>query len=709
MPNKKRITVGLVGNPNAGKSSIFNLLTGLRQHTANFPGVTVDKKIGVSILPNGEKADILDLPGCYSLYPNTSDEKVVLEVLTNPQNEDYPDLVVYVADVTHLERHLLFATQLHDMGLPMILAINMIDTIEEESNPKLHLLEQRFGSPTIGISGKTGEGLAELKQLIQNQLFSQKASIKSETFCKLTTQETTLSGIVSAITGHNNDYQNLIVAHHSNWLHHLSQDQKTTIDEAKRSLNFESVKMQIQETMARFTHIQPIVAKVVSNNVPKSLYNYTDRLDNILTNKYLGPFIFFLVNFLIFNAVFSWAQYPMEWIENGFANAGNYTRYVLGQGWLSDLIVDGILAGLSGVLIFIPQIFILFLLIAILEESGYMSRAVYMFDNIMRKFGLNGRSMVALISSGACAVPAIMSTRTIGNWKERITTIMVAPLISCSARLPVYALLVGFVVPLKRVWGFINLQGMVFMGLYLIGIISSLLVAYVFSRYLKDDTRSHLMIELPQYKPPSMKNVLYSVKDKVWAFVVNAGKIIMIISILLWILASFGPEKQMIAATEKAKVDALSKGLSPDEAANLEASYRLEASFAGVLGKTIEPAIKPLGFDWKIGIALITSFAAREVFVGTMATIYSVGSEEDDKTIRQKMADEKRTGSEIKVYTPATAMSLLVFYVFAMQCMSTLAVTKKETGSWKWPGIQLLYMSALAYFSSLFVFQIFGP
>ena len=712
MPDSKRFTVGLVGNPNAGKSSIFNLLTGLRQHTGNFPGVTVDKKIGVSILPNGEKVDVLDLPGCYSLYPNTSDEKVVLEVLTNPENEDYPDLIVFIADVNHLERHLLLATQLHDLGIPLIIAVNMIDTIEDVSNPQLHLIAQRFKTPVIGVSGKTGLHFQELKFLIQEVLFPTKMEpeqSKSAFFYELGLDELRLAEMTGEVTGIQNIYQNLVIAHHSTWLNHLTPYQKAEIESARRQLGFERVRMQIHETMTRFSQIQPLVAKVVSNNVPKALYNYTDRLDKVLTHKYLGPVIFFLINFLIFNAVFSWAQYPMEWIETSFTDVGSYTKYLLGTGWISDLLVDGILAGLSGVLVFVPQIFILFLLIALLEESGYMSRAVYMFDNIMRRFGLNGRSMVALISSGACAVPAIMSTRTIGNWKERIITIMVAPLISCSARLPVYALLVGFVVPLKRVWGFINLQGMVFMGLYLLGIVSSLLVAWVFSRYIKSDSRSHLMIELPQYKPPSAKNVFYTVKEKVWAFVVNAGQIIMIISILLWVLASFGPSDNMERASERAKTEASNLSLSEDEASNLEAAYKLESSYAGILGHAIEPAIRPLGFDWKIGIALITSFAAREVFVGTMATIYSVGSAEDDKTIRQKMAEEKRRGSEIKLYSPATALSLLVFYVFAMQCMSTLAVTKKETGSWKWPIIQLLYMSAMAYFSSLLIFQIFGP
>ncbi|MBP7642427.1 MAG: ferrous iron transport protein B [Saprospiraceae bacterium] len=707
MTDTNRRAVALVGNPNAGKSSIFNQLTGLRQQTANFPGVTVEKKIGVAVLDKGTKVDIIDLPGCYSLYPNSKDEKVVLEILTDKNNPDNPDLIVYVADINHLERHLLLATQLHDLGHHMILVINMIDTLQEAVIPDYKALEKRFNMPVIAVSSKTGDHIEDLKLEIKKAI-NAIPSKERKPFYVLNQLEDKTARTVANILDTENIYLANIIAHHYKWMPHLSAAQRINIAAEVKHQGFEDIRFQIQETMSRFNDIQPLTVRVLKNTKANDTADLTDKIDSILTNRVAGPILFFALMMLMFQAVFSWAQYPMEWIETGFASAGNWVRYVFGQGYFSDLIVDGILAGLSGVLVFIPQITILFLLISVMEESGYMSRAVFMFDNIMQKFGLNGRSMVALISSGACAVPAIMSTRTISNWKERIITIMVAPLISCSARLPVYALLVAFVVPQTSVWGIFNAQGLVFMGLYLLGIVSSLVTAYVFSLFIKSDSRSHLMIELPQYKPPIWKNVFYNVKEKVWAFIWNAGKIIMLISILLWFLASFGPSKNMQAASDRAQVEAGNLNLSADEKDNLEASYKLEASYAGILGKSIEPIIRPLGFDWKIGIALITSFAAREVFVGTMATIYSVGSTEDELSIKEKMMAEKRPDTGVMVYTPITALSLLVFYVFAMQCMSTLAVTKKETGSWKWAMVQLTYLSALAYLSSLFIYQVFG-
>lgn len=708
MENKERINVALIGNPNSGKSSLFNILTGLRQHTSNFPGVTVEKKIGVGILPDGRKIDVIDMPGCYSCFPNSGDEKIVVDLLSNPANADYPHLAIYVLDIHQLERHLLLATQIYDLGIPMILVLNMIDMYESNGDlVETKALNELFPNiPVIKISSKTGHNIEDLKLAIINQLDSEHT--KPKPIYALNTIESKVGNLLETITGSDNQYQNKLVAHHYNWLGYVNAAQRINIGAIVKQEGFENIKLQINETMSRFHKIQPIVKSALKQNKTKMNLTTTDKIDNIVTHSVWGPVIFFTIMFLVFQTIYAWSEKPMEWIETLFADMAGWSKYILGSGWIADLLADGIIAGLGGVMVFIPQITLLFMLIAILEESGYMSRAVYLFDGLLQRFGMNGRSIVALVSSGACAVPAIMSTRTIGSWKERIITIMVAPLISCSARLPVYALLVGFVVPDIKVAGILNAKGLVFMGLYLMGIIMVLVVSFILNKIIKPDTASHLMIELPQYKPPMIRNILLSVKEKVMAFVFNAGKVIMVISIILWFLASYGPAENMRLAEEKAQAKALTLTLDQDATDNFIASQKLEASYAGILGKTIEPVIRPLGFDWKIGIALITSFAAREVFVGTMATIYSVGSADDDSTIRQKMHAELRPGTNKPMYDAVTSMSLLIFYVFAMQCMSTLAVTKKETGSWKWTMVQLGYLSALAYLGSLIFYQVFS-
>jgi ferrous iron transport protein B len=470
--------------------------------------------------------------------------------------------------------------------------------------------------------------------------------------------------------------------------------------------NYHYLRGQINETMQRFDKFIPIVNRTIVNrkveNQPETI---TDKIDHFVIHPIFGPIIFFTLMLLIFQAIFTWSSIPMDWIDAGFGSLVQGVKSVMPNTWFRGLLTDGLIAGLGGVLIFIPQIAILFFLIAILEEVGYMARAVFMFDRIMQKFGLNGRSIVALISGGACAIPAVMSTRTISNWKERIITIMVTPFISCSARIPVYIVLIGFVVPDVSVLGIFNAQSLVFMGLYLLGIFAALGSAFIFNKILKTNEQSFLMIHLPNYRSPQFKNIGLIVWEKVRTFTVEAGKIILIISVVLWFMASFGPSEAMQNAKDNALTIAKEKQLTEMESDDLLAAKSIEASYAGHLGKFIEPAIRPLGFDWKIGIALITSFAAREVFVGTMATIYSIGSVQDELSIRDKMAKETRANGK-PVYDFATALSLLLFYVFAMQCMSTLAVVKRETNSWKWPAIQFFFMSALAYLSSLLAYQL---
>ena len=703
---KTQKTVALIGNPNAGKSSIFNQLTGLRQKVANFPGVTVDKKIGKLNLENHSDVALVDFPGTYSLYPTTSDEKVVTKILCNTHDESFPDVIVYVADITNLEKHLLLLAQIKDLNIPIVLALNMIDLAAKEGiKYDLDILSNFFQVKIVTVSGKYGVNLDALRTEIDS-LLSQKIASFSRALYIPNQAEQAMIQEVTAGTPVTSSYQALVVAHHFDWFSFVSNAQKANLAKAVKTHHFQDLRFQIDETMRRFDLFLPVLKKAtIHTDLQKS--TISDRLDAVLTHRFWGMLIYFITIFLVFQSIFTLAEYPKSIIETIFADAGEYVKDSLSAHWTTSLLSDGIIAGLSGVVVFIPQIAILFFLLSLLEESGYMARVVFMFDSLMQKFGLNGRSMVALISGGACAIPAIMSTRTIENWKERLITIMVTPLISCSARIPVYAVLVSFVVPSEIKWLGFSAQGWVFTGLYLLGIVAALLSALVFKWILKSDTTSSLMMEMPQYRLPLLKNTFFAVWEKVKSFVHEAGKTIFVISIVLWFLAYFGPTTAMQNAKNQANTFAKEHNLDEKESSDLLAAYKIEASYAGIMGKAIEPAIKPLGFDWKIGIALITSFAAREVFVGTMATIYSIGSSKDDSsTISEKMANEKRADGT-PVYNTATALSLLIFYVFAMQCMSTLAVTKRETKSWKWAFIQFLFMSVLAYLSSFLVYQLF--
>lgn len=696
-----------MGNPNSGKSTLFNLLTGLRQKISNYPGVTVEKKTGSANIGDNLDVDIIDFPGLYSLYPTSSEEKLVVKILADKANDIYPDLIIYVADGTNLERHMLLASQLLDLHIPMIFAINMADLIAEEKREiNVQALAEFLSVPVIPISSRSNLNIDVLKAEVA--LFHESETsryLRSEAVATIQPKLYELISIVKERHGMVNDYRALLYAHHGNMLPHLTAAERILLAMEVKVADFASLPNQVEETMERYQKFSSVAKKVISKPLDYKT-TWTDRIDDIVTHRVVGPLLFFGVMLLIFQAMFTFASYPMDWIESGFAAAGSGLRSFMPEAWYTDLLVDGVLAGLGGVLVFIPQIAILFLLISILEETGYMSRAVYMFDGLMQRFGLSGRSIVSLVSSGACAIPAIISARTIGNWKERLNTILVSPLISCSARIPVYTVLVGFVVPDTKVWGIFNGQGLAFMGLYLLGIVGALGSALLFKKLLKADGESYLMLELPQYKPPIWKNAFITMKDKVSEFVVGAGKIIISISIVLWFLASYGPSEAMRVATADGESQATELGLSGTEREDLIAGKKIEASYAGHVGKFIEPAIRPLGFDWKIGIALMTSFAAREVFVGTMATIYSIGSSDDEMTVRDRMATQINPATGAKVYNPATALSLLIFYVFAMQCMSTLAVTKQETGSWKWPAVQFFYMGALAYFGSLLAYQL---
>ena len=711
------LKIALIGNPNSGKSTVFNQMTGLRQRTGNFPGVTVEVKEGTLYLPSGQEVSVFDFPGTYSLYPTSADERVVASVLCNPADPFFPDALLYIADVTKLEKHLLLFKQLLELDTPIILALNMSDSAADLGvKVNISKLAEVFGVPVIPVSGRTGHNMMRLILELE-KLLKHETPIVRRPFYALTESEKQVAGAIRLNVSIHPPYRALLTAHHASWLPFLKSSEKETIAAILETKNFQSLRAQVDETLTRYDKFTPIAQATVS--APPVFPNTpTDRIDAVLTHRWGGPIVFFLVMLLVFQAIFDWSTYPMDWIEGGFAALGEFLTSRLPAAWYTELLTDGILAGLGGILVFIPQIALLFFLISILEEIGYMARVVFMFDKTMRRFGMNGRSMVSLISGSACAVPAIMSSRTIGNWQERLITVMVTPFISCSARIPVYLVLIGLAVPATKLAGFFNLQSLVFGAMYLLGLLTAFAAGWAMKRWLNRREHSFLAIELPVYRMPHWKNVLLNVWEKVGAFISGAGKIILFVSIALWALSRFGPADSIEKAEEMARVEAQELQKDPVATEDLVQQRRLEASWAGLAGKWMEPAIRPLGYDWKIGIALLTSFAAREVFTGTLAVLYNMGDQEADinsrseteakATLREKMKAETFSDSGKPVYTLATALSLLVFYALAMQCFSTLAVVRRETGSWKWALLQFIFMSLLAYMSAWAVFVLFS-
>lgn len=700
----KRPKIALLGNPNSGKSSLFNQLTGLNQKIGNFPGVTVDKRSGTCLLPNGIVAEIVDLPGIYSIYPRSLDEQIVAEVLLDHHSEQTPDKIVVIADATNLKRGLLLLTQIIDMGLPTVLALNMMDLVAKAGiSYDLKKLSQKIGVPVVPINARNAIGLEELKKVLSRPLPPpEKFFFTIWDDAKAPVKE------LRAQIGVDNDYEAYQFLEQPKSLTFLSKENQKSVEQIRTSYSFFPGKFQGAETIQRYSIIQDLLNEVVLKAADLSWKSYSGKLDRILTHKIWGYLIFFGVLFLIFQSIFAWATVPMDFIDSLFANLSSYLKSALPDGPLTSLLADGIIPGIGGIMIFIPQIAILFAFISILEESGYMARVVFLMDKVMRKFGLNGKSVVPLMSGVACAIPAIMATRTIDNWKERTITILVTPLMSCSARLPVFTILIALIVPNQKALGFFNLQGIALMGLYLLGFLAAIGSAWIMKVLIRVKERSYLIMELPTYRVPKWTNVGYTIVEKTKAFVFEAGKVIMAISIVLWVLASYGPGDKLENARAQVLNESSNLRLTEQALEDRIAAYKLEHSYAGIIGKAIEPAIKPLGYDWKIGIALITSFAAREVFVGTMATIYSIGSvgDEDDTTIKTRLKEEINPETGGPRFTPAVGFSLLIFYTFAMQCMSTVAVVYRETKGWKWPLIQLAYMTALAYFSAFAVYQI---
>ena len=698
------LKVALVGNPNSGKSTLFNILTGLNQKIGNFPGVTVEKKIGFVKLSDYRNAQITDLPGTYSIYPKSRDESIVMDVLADKNSPDYPELIVFVADASNLKRNLLLFSQVADLKIPIIIALNMMD-IARQSGMEIAIdeLAQKLGIQVIPISARKQQGIDRLKESILNStsIPLQLPSIEVEAIAP---------ELIHKIQNELNiehPYVALQLAHQHEDMLFLSNEHKKKIQALSQEFDFHSQKSQASETISRYNFINDVLFDTVKMHSDPKLETYSNRIDKILTHRIFGFAIFFAILFLIFQSIFAWSEYPMSLIEQLFMWLTDMGTQILPHGLLTDLLIDGVLAGLSGVIIFIPQIAILFAFISILEDTGYMSRVTFMMDKIMRKVGLSGKSIVPLIGGFACAVPSIMSARNIESWKDRMITIMVTPLIACSARLPVYTLLISLVVPDIKLWGIINMQGIVLMSLYVFSIVSAILVALVMKLVIRARERGYFIMELPVYRVPRWNNVLLTMYRSVKAFVFEAGKVIIAVSIILWVLSSFGPSDRFKNIEAKYSSETIKQQYPQDDIDRLQASEKLENSYAGMLGKFIEPAIRPIGFDWKIGIALITSFAAREVFVGTMATIYSVdGDDTHVESVREKMQSARNSDTGLPVFTTAVAFSLMMFYAFAMQCMSTIAVVYRETKSWKWPAIQFVYMTGLAYLASFIVYNL---
>ena len=701
--------IALVGNPNCGKTSLFNILTGLNQKVGNFPGVTIDRKSGSTVLSNGEKATIIDLPGSYSLYPQSEDEQITSRVLNQKENQDFPDLVILVADMTNLKRSLLLCTQVMDLNLPVVLALNMSD-LAEKKGIVLHptVLSKKLGIPVVKISALREKGIDDLKKCL-----SEAVAIQTQPFFNIPGSFTAAVAEVKEKTGIKENY----AAFQALLAPNSYADVDTEIIRTLRETHGigDEKELLANEFAVRYDRIHGLIEQAGEQATAQiEQADFTSKLDKILLHKVWGYVIFLAILALVFQSIFAWAEGPMDLIDSLFSAVGNGLESALPAHFLTDLLVNGVWAGLGGIVIFIPQIALLFLFIAILEDTGYMSRAVFLMDRIMRPFGFSGKSVIPLIGGMACAVPSIMMARTIPNKYERLITIMVTPLMSCSARIPVYTLLIGLFVPTQMIMGVFNLQGIVMLGMYFLGFAMSLLVAGFMKKLLKYDSNGIFITELPVYRAPRWKNVGITMYSKCKTFVVEAGKVILVISIILWFLASFAPGNRLeeIEIEYAGKIDAASVSEEDQEILRLEmSSAKLKASYAGIIGSAIEPVIRPLGFDWKIGISLITSFAAREVFVGTMATLYSVGEKEGEgerklfDSLRTNMRQEINPVTGKPVYTTATALALMVFYAFAMQCMSTLAIVKRETNSWKWVGIMLVYMTGLAYVSALFVYQ----
>lgn len=674
---KKNFNLLLLGNPNTGKSSLFNKLTGLNQKVGNFPGVTVEKKEGTINFKNNYFANVIDLPGTYSVNSFSPEEEVVSNILLE-KNQISPDAALVVSDIENLKHNLLLFTQVKDLGIPLYLVINMCDVMDKRGiTIDISSLEEELKTKIFLISTRNSTGINNLLNEIPKILDTDTSTLLDNSFMDFETLQK-----INKKNNSNSQYRM--------WLSQINKISNS--DDLK--------KIKHKEAVHRYRFINNKLNKTL-NIDRKKAYDLRSKLDNIFLHPFWGTIIFMSILALIFQTIFTWSSYPMDFIDEMFSNLSNYTKAVLPEGVFTNLLAEGIITGIGGVIIFVPQIALLFMFISILEETGYMSRVVFLFDKRLKKYGLSGKSIIPLISGVACAIPAVMSTRNIEDWKQRLTTILIVPFMTCSARLPVYLILISIVIPDNYFFIF-NYQGLTLLGLYLLAVLMALISAFVFSKIIKSNFKNYVVIEMPNYKIPVLKNILFTVYSKTKSFVFEAGKIILSISILLWILASNGPGDDFKYA-EQIILEKYDNKKNITELDYEIQSYRLENSYIGTAGKILEPILNPLGYDWKIGIAIITSFAAREVFVGTLATIFSVGSE-NVETIKEKMSYQRKQNGQLLFNLP-TGVSLMVFYAIALQCMSTIAIVKKETNSWKWPAIQFTFMTIIAYISALIVYQ----
>jgi len=681
-------------------------LTGLRQKVGNFPGVTVEKKEGNCFLPGLGQCDVLDLPGSYSLYPRREDEWVSYKQLMSPDGRREIDLAVVVADASNLRRNLLYVSQVIDLKVPVVVALTMSDLAKKRGvRVDVNRLSREMQVPVVAVNARTGKGLDQLKSTLVHVLSGGKPGNDFYPIEELAGEAIEEVKALLPGTGNYSAIHHLI--HHERF--ELPAGTREKIEVIEKKYNFNHTRIQAEDIQKRYQKIRVVMQRSVEEENIEKKKLFSERLDSFFLHHTWGYLIMGVVLFLLFQSVFWVAGYPMNTIEEGVGDLGGYLSGVLPSAWWSDLIINGVLAGLGGIVVFVPQIMILFGLITLLEDTGYMARISFLSDRIMRRVGLNGKSVMPMIGGFACAVPAIMSARNIENKKERLLTILVTPFMSCSARLPVFTILTSLVVPNDHYLGVLSLQGLVLMGLYVLGVLVAICVAHVLQFFIQVKEKSFFILELPVYRQPRWNNILVTMFEKAKVFVFDAGKVIMVISLVLWVLSSYGPSDTRTKVEEKYTVLIQQQPENGVELEQQKNSDLLSASYAGIMGRVIEPVIQPLGYDWKIGIALITSFAAREVFVGTMATLYSVGEDADEtsETLREKMRAAKRDDGSV-VYTKATGFSLLVFYLLAMQCMSTLSVVKRETGSWKWPVIQFLYMTGIAYLLSFITFILFS-
>ena len=691
------LKIALIGNPNVGKSTLFNRLTGLTQRIGNYPGTTVDKRVG-KLMVGDRIIRLYDFPGTYSLYPKSADEEVVFDILSNPNHPDFPDQIYVIGHPLRLNRSFLLYSQVKDLGLPVRFVLNMVDEVERHHKTlNKRVLQDFVGDTIFYTNARNGEGLDALKNSFIGDIQVVESAFEIPL---LYTKGVNQIKKKFEIEDNYLAFQYLAQPN----IQHLKEFENAEIQSIRKENHIVPARMQIAETINRYQIIDKVVDKAVLNQkeTNKSL---TEKLDEIFTHAIWGYVIFFALLFLIFQAIYTWSGIPMDWIDGFFANLQSVSRSFLGNGPLAGLIADGIIPGIGGVVIFVPQITILIFFLLLMEETGYMSRVVYLMDRWMRPFGLNGKSVVPLMSGVACAIPGVMAARNIENTKERLITVLVTPFMTCAARLPVYAILIALVIPSKKWLGF-DLQGIVLMGLYLLGIFAALGFAYLFKKFIKTEYKSYLIMEMPNYQMPHWRNLFLGLWEKVSAFVFGAGKIILAVSIILWVLASWSPTDNFKNAEFIINQQAQNHNWDASEKAHQLEAFKLENSVLGHLGKTVEPIFKPLGYDWKISIGVLSSFAAREVFVGTMASIYSLGSDvEEESTIVQRLKKERNPDGSL-VYNLATGVSLLLFYAFAMQCMSTLAIVKKETKTWKWPLVQLFFMSGLAYLAAFLAYQL---